>query len=97
MTLGSTPPQPAEPLMRMLVLLNGHCVEQALHVAAVLGIADLLMEGVKSSDELASATATHEPSLYRLLRTLASIGIFSEDRNRPFTLTYWKRFADTDS
>ena len=63
MTLGRTPPQPAEPLMQMLLLLTGHCVEQALHVAAVLGIADLLIDGGKSSDELARATATHEPSL----------------------------------
>ena len=74
-------------LERMLLLLNGHCLEQALYVAAVLGIADLLAGGNKSSSELATCTGADEPSLYRLLRTLASAGIFSEDESRNFALT----------
>jgi hypothetical protein len=45
----------------MLRLLNGHCLEQALHVAAVLGIAGLLREGAQSSDELASAIGADGP------------------------------------
>lgn len=81
----SSPPQ--DPLERMLLLLNGHCLEQALYVAAVLGIADLLVGGNKSSSELATCTGADEPSLYRLLRTLASAGIFSEDESRNFALT----------
>jgi hypothetical protein len=71
----------------MLRLLNGHCVEQALYVAAVLGIADLLREDAKSSDELARATGADRPSLYRLLRMLASIEVLSEDQNDRFALT----------
>ena len=78
----SSPPQ--DPLERMLLLLNGHCLEQALYVAAVLGIADLLVGGNKSSSELATCTGADEPSLYRLLRTLASAGIFSEDESCNF-------------
>ena len=39
---GSRPPQ--EPLQRMLQLPNGHCLEQALHVVAMLGIAELLID-----------------------------------------------------
>lgn len=83
----STPTQPPAPLEQMLRLLNGHCVEQALYVAAVLGIADLLGEGAKSSDELARLTETDGPSLYRLLRLLASIEVLSEDHNGHFALT----------
>src|SRR5262249_28947328 len=60
---------------------------QALYVAAVLGIADLLREGAKSSDELARATGADGPSLYRLLRLLASIEVLSEDQNGHFALT----------
>lgn len=47
----STLPRPPEPLEQMLRLLNGHCLEQALYVAAVLEIADLLREGGRSSDD----------------------------------------------
>jgi hypothetical protein len=87
MTHESTLPRPPEPLEQMLRLLNGYCLEQALYVAAVLGIADLLGENVKSSDELAHVTGTDGPSLYRLLRTLASIEVLNEDHNGLFALT----------
>ena len=80
-------PRAPEPLEQMLRLLNGHCLEQALYVAAVLGIADLIGEGAKSSDELACATGADGPSLYRLLRTLASIDVLSEDPDGSFALT----------
>jgi hypothetical protein len=46
---------------------------QALYVAAKLGIADVLGDGVRSSDELAEATHTHSATLRRLLRMLATL------------------------
>jgi hypothetical protein len=55
------------------------CIEQALHVVAVLGIADRLTDGPRSVRELASDTGAHEPSLYRVSRMLAGIGVFSEE------------------
>ncbi len=75
------------PSARLLDLVNGFKVSQALHVAATLGIADLLKNGPRSSDDLASATGTHVDSLYRLLRALASVGVFREDAHRRFALT----------
>ena len=51
------------------------------------GIADLLTDGPRSSDELATATETNPGALYRLLRALAAFGLFHEDEQRPFTLT----------
>jgi hypothetical protein len=81
------PPLSSEPLETMLRLLNGHCIEQAIHVTAALGIADLLREGAKSSDELASAVGADPSSVYRLLRTLASIEVFTEDQDGHFALT----------
>jgi O-methyltransferase/methyltransferase family protein len=62
-------------------------LSQAIHVAATLGIADLLTDGPRSSDDLATATTTNAPSLYRLLRALAAEGIFQELPDRCFALT----------
>jgi len=62
-------------------------VPQALHVVAVLGIADLLADGPKSIDELAQATGSHARTLYRVLRTLVAAGCFAEDKAGRFRLT----------
>jgi hypothetical protein len=56
-------------------------------VAAQLGIADLLKDGSKSNDELAITTGVDAKSLYRLLRALASVGIFAEGISGYFELT----------
>ena len=68
-------------------LVNSYQLSQAIHVAAVLGIADLLADGPRSSDELAEATQTNPSALYRLLRTLAAFGLLHEDDERRFSLT----------
>ena len=68
-------------------LVNSYQLSQAIHVAAVLGIADLLADGPRSSDELAEATKTDPRALYRLLRALAAFGLFEEDDARRFSLT----------
>lgn len=75
---------PAQALRR---LVNGYQVSQAIHVAAVLGIADLLAEGPKASDAIAAETGTHPDALYRLLRALAAVGVFHEDGEHHFSLT----------
>jgi hypothetical protein len=71
----------------LLDLSTGYWKSQAIYVAAKLGIADLLQDGPKTSEDLARATATHAPSLYRLLRALASVGVFVEDGQGRFGLT----------
>jgi Dimerisation domain len=75
------------PSARLLDLVNGFKVSQALHVAATLGLADLLKDGPRSSSDLAAATGTHPDSLYRLLRALAAVEVFREDADRRFALT----------
>ncbi len=75
---------PQEILWRMT---SGCLLSQAIHVATKLDIPGLLKDGPKSSAELAQATETHAPSLYRLLRALASAGIFVEDVQSRFALT----------
>jgi hypothetical protein len=58
-----------------------------VHAAAQFNLADHLADGAKSADELAGPTGTHAPSLHRLMRTLASIGILTEDGQQRFGLT----------
>ena len=68
-------------------LTTGYCVSQAIYVAAELGVADRLAAGPRRADELARDLGVHERSLYRLLRALASVGIFAEDSEGRFALT----------
>ena len=73
------------PTLRQLV--NGYQVTQAIHVAAVLGIVDRLVDESQSSDALAVAVGADPDALYRLLRALASIGVLREENGRRFGLT----------
>lgn len=71
----------------MLQLITGAWLSQAIFVAAKLGIADILADGPQDACELARRTATNEQALYRILRTLASVGVFTEHAPRCFGLT----------
>lgn len=77
-------PRPSQVLHR---LINGYQVTQAIHVAAVLGVADRLVDGPRTSEDLAAATGTCPEPLYRLLRALASVGIVREEDGHRFALT----------
>jgi hypothetical protein len=68
-------------------MIWGIHISRSVYVAAELGIADLLASGRASSTRLSRATGTHEPSLYRVLRFLAALGVFAEDQPRTFSLT----------
>jgi hypothetical protein len=77
-------PQPAEQLMQ---LGTGYMVSAALYTATQLGIPDLLKGGAKSTQELAASCGAQEDALYRVMRALASIGVFNEVAARTFALT----------
>ena len=74
----------AETLTEMIMAYR---LSQLIYVAARLGIADLLADGPKRSEELAALTGVHPHALYRVLRGLASNGIFTETEDRSFALT----------
>ena len=59
-------------------LATAYQASRALHVAARLGLADLLAERPRTAEELAEATGAHAPSLRRLLRAMAAFGVFDE-------------------
>lgn len=84
---GVTATRPLPPAGEMLRLLSGFVTTQALHVCARLGIADLLAEGPKRVEDLATASRAHAPSLERLLSHLATIGVVREEGGGSFSLT----------
>ncbi len=84
--MNNTPPTEEErtAAATMLSLLGGIHISRALHAVAELGIADLLADGPMTTRQLAHATATHEPTLHRIMRLLTAVGVFEETGPRTF-------------
>src|SRR5678810_566889 len=84
---GAEKPAPS-PQEQMVGVLAGLWVARSVSVAAKLRLADQVGDGAaKSVEELAAATKTHAPSLYRLMRGLAGAGFFAEEPGRRFRNT----------
>lgn len=81
------PDQPLPPPQQMMGLITGYWRTQAVGVAATLAIADRLADGTTTVAALAAETKVHEVALYRLMRGLASLGVFLEGPDRTFALT----------
>ena len=87
---------PVADFAELMGIATGYQRSRALMVATELGIADLLRDGPLPIAALAQAARTHEPTLYRLLRALASIGVFHEDGERRFSLTTMGQLLRSD-
>jgi hypothetical protein len=70
-----------------LVELGDLVIPAAIRAVSDLGIADRLVDGPRSVEDLAEATGAHSAALYRALRTLACKGVFTEVRPGYFALT----------
>lgn len=75
-----------------LVALNklfyeGYMISRAIYVAAQLGVADILKDQPMDTRDIAAAVGANPDALYRLLRALASVGVFTEVKQRHFALT----------
>jgi len=68
-------------------MITGCLVTQLTYVVAKLGIADHLADGPRTAAQLAAAVDAHPQALYRVLRALASLGVFVEDADGRFALT----------
>ena len=90
------PATPPQEFVDLVAIARAYQRSRALTVAAELGVADLLREGPRSVEELAGATETHAETLYRLLRALASIGVFHENGERNFSLTPMGEYLRSD-
>lgn len=82
---------------QFLESIHSSWMAQAICVTAELRLADLLAAGPLSSDELAAATKTHAPSLYRLLRALTTIDICRQHDDGRFEITPTGALLQTDT
>ena len=84
-TVTSSPTDsPAAAQQLLFQLTTGYIMSSALHVAASLRIADALADGPRNVSDLAGAAGVNTDALYRVLRTLSSVGVFVEDAPRQF-------------
>jgi hypothetical protein len=75
------------PRQQLLQMITSYWASMAIHVAAKLKLADLVKDAPRTADDLAKLTGTNPQALYRLLRALSSVGIFTEDDMAHFRLT----------
>jgi hypothetical protein len=85
------------PHVQLIQMATAFWVSRLLYVAAKLGLADHLADGPKDADALAAATRTHAPSLRRMLRTLSSLGLLTEDAGGRFASTPLGEALQTDA
>ena len=78
---------PAEDVSKLRGIITQYFSSRALYAATALDVAAALAGGTKGIEELATAVGAHPPSLYRVLRVLAAVGIFREEEGRRFSNT----------
>jgi hypothetical protein len=74
----TTPNAPAAPPVAVGQIMSAFMLSRVVHVALHLGVFDIVADGPKTSEEIATATKTHAPSVARLLRALAFAGLLEE-------------------
>jgi hypothetical protein len=85
------------PEEQMMQWITSKWITKPIYVISELGIPDLLCDGPLSVDFLAKKTDTHAPTLYRLLRALSSVGIFTEIDDHVFGLTPLSKCLRSDA
>ncbi len=81
--------------MDLLRMADGLIIHQALYAAAKLGVADLMQDGPRTAADLACQLQVHDAALYRILRALASEGVFEETSPYTFANTSLSSFLRT--
>lgn len=97
MSENGTPDEFVLPPVALLRMMTGYWVSQAIYVAAKVGVADQITDGPRRVEELAEATKTDGPSLRRVLRALASAGIFTEARPGAYAHTPLSELLRSDA
>jgi O-methyltransferase/methyltransferase family protein len=99
MSASTTPPNTAKPPspanIQLMQLTSAYWASRCVHVVAELGVADHLGDTPQSTEALAKATGTRRDALYRVLRLLASLGIF-EWKDGAWHHTEASRFLRSD-
>lgn len=79
--------RPSSPHEKVRELISGYWVSQCLFVVAKLGVADALAKGPRTAESVAQQVGAQPAPLRRVLRALASQGVFREDAKGRFRLT----------
>ena len=77
----------SDPYERLFQMVIGKWISQALGTVVELGIPDQLAKGPRRCRDLARQVGGSEDGVYRLMRSLASVGVFTETKDRRFKLT----------
>jgi hypothetical protein len=85
------------PQMAFMQLMFGKQLTYSLSGVARLGVADHMDKTARPIEELAAKVGAHAPSLYRVMRLLASLGVFKEGPQRHFALTPVGELLKTDA
>ncbi|MGW5194394.1 methyltransferase [Kribbella sp. NPDC004138] len=95
MTVETRQPSLVDTILRLQELAD-YIVPFGIRAVSELHLADHLTNGPRTITDLATATNTHAPSLYRVLRALACKGIFTETQPHTFALTPLADLLRTD-
>jgi len=87
----------ASPTDQMLRMMSGFWVSRGIYTVAKLGVADHLRDGAKTPAELAAAVGAHADSLNRVMRMLATVGVFRHDGDDRYALTPLAETLATDA
>jgi hypothetical protein len=75
------------PQAQLIQMAIAYRASSLVYIAAEMNLADRLAEGSRKADELAELTGNFAPALYRVMRALAGMGIFTEGSDHRFSLT----------
>jgi len=82
----TTTPAPGDSL-QMMQHLFGFSTSQALYAIARLGVAETLVDGPRSIDDLAEAAGANADALGRVIRTLTPLGVFRTETDGKIAIT----------
>src|SRR5438132_3869956 len=89
----ASPSAPYEVLFQMVI---GKWISQALGTVVELGVPEQLAKGARRCSDIAREAGISEDGIYRLLRALASVGLFVEGADRRFKLTRMGKLLQSD-
>lgn len=93
----NAPSAAPNPMQQVMQVASGYIASSALYVVAELGLADHMVNGPRSAAELAEATGANANAVHRVLRLLASLGIFEQQGGETYGLNDAARLLCTDA
>jgi hypothetical protein len=85
------------PQAQLIHMAIAYRASSLVYIAAEMNLADRLAEAPRTADELAESTGNFAPAMYRVMRTLAGVGLFTEGSDHRFSLTPLGEALRTDT